>query len=418
MPCSRLVIVALVVLLAGSGCAREDAIAEGPWRGEIELNGHQVPFNFVVAREAGRLSVTYFNAGEQLPVEEVVWEGPQLGLNFPSYSSTLTARVAGDALSGEIRLVRPGKTHSLPIRARHGATHRFFAEPAADAADLGGRWAMQLGNLAGGASQPAVALLKQEGTTLTGTVMIDTGDYRFLAGEVRGRSLYLSSFDGGGVQLWRGELDERGQLSGTFNSVTARDARWSAYRDEAATVADPAAMTTMKSADARLEFSFPDLDGRTVSLSDEKFGGKVVLVILAGSWCATCHDEARTMMPIYAEYASRGLEVVYLMYEYTTEFAAAEKQMRAWRARYGIPYPMLFVGDTARDTRGRALPMLTDVVAFPTSIFVDRNGAVRQIHTSFPGPATGAAHETYKADFRALVEQLLAEPEKQEPQTP
>ena len=403
----RLAILIALLLLATTSAADEQALIEGPWRGEITLNGQQVPFNFEVSRQADQLVVEYLNAAERLPVEQIRWSGTTLELNFPSYSAALTARVTGSDLRGEIRLVRPGTVHVLPVRAQRGLTHRFFAAPEKASADLTGRWAMNLGSLPGGSSQPAVGLLTQQGTTLSGTVMIDSGDYRYLAGEVRGQRLYLSSFDGGGVQLWLGELREDGTLAGSFNSVTARDVQWSARPDATARVADPGTLTRMRADDARLAFSFPDMDGRVVSLADARFRDKVVLVILAGTWCATCHDEARTMGPIYAQYASRGLEVIYLMYEYTEDFAAAEPQLQAWRARYGITHPMLFVGDTARDTRGRALPMLTEVVAFPTSIFVDRAGLVHKIHTSFPGPATGAAHEQYKSQFRSTMESLL-----------
>jgi peroxiredoxin len=403
-------VAACLASLAGAlaGC-REPVPAAGPWRGEITLHGQQVPFNFEIQQGAAGLAVRYLNAADRVSVEDVRWDGRELQLNFPSYSSRLTARLTAGVLRGEIELVRPGRRHRLPFTAQAGATYRFFAEPDAQAADFGGRWAMQLGNTTDGTTEPAVAIFEQRGAALTGTVMLQSGDYRYLQGDVRGRRFALSAFDGGGVQLWQGELAADGSTGGTLHTVTSNGARWTARRDAAARLADPATLTTMRAGVTRLEFSFPELDGGEVSLADERFRGKVVLVILAGSWCANCHDEARTMGPIYAAYRDRGLEVVYLMYEYTDRFVDAAPQMRAYRERYDITAPMLYVGSSARDTRGRSLPMLNDVYAFPTTIFVDRRGDVRKIHTAFAGPATGAAHVEYQREFRATVESLLAE---------
>jgi len=402
-------LVPLVLLLLAACGPAEPPLREGIWRGEIEHFGRQLPFNFEVRRAGESWAVTYLNGPERMPVEHVSLEGNRLDLDFPSYSSRLTAVVEDGAITGEITLVRRDRIHRLPFRAVHGLPYRFFPQPAVRFADLGGRWAVRI-EVPGEEPQEGIGLIEQQGPYVSGTVQTQVGDQRYLSGEVRGNDIYLSSFDGGGTQLWLGTLGADGTLAGAFDSVSYGPARWTARRDAGATLRDPASLTFLEPGAGRLEFTFPDLEGRMVSLADERFRGKVTLVILSGSWCPTCHDEAQTMGPIYAEYASRGLEVVYLMYEYSADFAAAEPQLRAFRDRYRISHPMLFVGASARETRAQSLPMLNDIVAFPTTIYIDRAGRVRRIHTAFPGPATGAAHEEYKAEFRATIESLLAEP--------
>jgi peroxiredoxin len=62
----------------------------------------------------------------------------------------------------------------------------------------------------------------------------------------------------------------------------------------------------MKDPSEKLQFSFPDLDGRTISLSDPQYAGKVVIVTLAGSWCPNCHDEAAFLAALYRECTRKG----------------------------------------------------------------------------------------------------------------
>jgi hypothetical protein len=55
------------------------------------------------------------------------------------------------------------------------------------------------------------------------------------------------------------------------------------------------------------------------------------------------------------------------------------------------------------------LPQLNHVMAFPTSIIVDKKGAVRKIHTGFSGPSTGKYYDDYVKEFTELVAKLQAE---------
>jgi hypothetical protein len=55
------------------------------------------------------------------------------------------------------------------------------------------------------------------------------------------------------------------------------------------------------------------------------------------------------------------------------------------------------------------LPSLDRVYAFPTTIFIDRKGNVRKIHTGYSGPATGEHYTQFVAEVKATLDQLLAE---------
>ena len=53
--------------------------------------------------------------------------------------------------------------------------------------------------------------------------------------------------------------------------------------------------------------------------------------------------------------------------------------------------------------------MLNHVLSYPTSIFIDKKGRVRKIHTGFNGPATGDKYTEFKAEFESFVSELLSE---------
>jgi hypothetical protein len=75
----------------------------------------------------------------------------------------------------------------------------------------------------------------------------------------------------------------------------------------------------------------------------------------------------------------------------------------------GIEYATLIAGISDKDEAAKKLPMLDHVYAFPTTIFIDRKGNVRKIHTGFSGPATGDHYTRFVDEVKATLDQLLAE---------
>ena len=309
-------------------------------------------------------------------------------------------------------MVKPkGKDQTIPFRARYGDAFRFG--PGADgpaesgAPDVTGRWAVTFAD--GGKNTPAIGELKQTGRIVTGTFLTPTGDHRFLAGELRGRELRLSKFDGGHVFLYHATLAEDGTLAGRFWSGIAFEDGFTARRDENASLGDADQATKLVSGD-RFDFRFPDLGGVNVSLRDQFFKGKVVVVALAGSWCPNCHDEAQLLVDMHKRKRAQGFEVVSLMFEQFGDFSRAAEATYRFREQYGIEYTTLIAGISDKDDAASRLPQLNGVFAFPTTIFVDRGGKVRKIHTGFAGPATGEHHTKMVREFERTVDMLLAEP--------
>jgi len=401
----------IFLAVLGLGACHRDAPAVklGTYRVVLQVPGGELPFGLELAKQGSALVGFLVNGKERVRLSEVKIDATHLDIRMPGYETRLTADAVGDQLHGEIYLDKlGGKDQHIPLRASLGEGYRFFANPAGNNADMSGRWAVTLVD-DHGASEIAVGEFAQSQDVVTGTFLTATGDQRFLAGQVHGDELYLSTFDGAHAFLYKAKIAADGSLAGDYWSGLAYHEKWSAKRDAGAALPNAYSLTAMRSGPGTFDFSFPDLAGDTVTSADPRFRGKVLIIALAGSWCPNCHDEAAFLAPLYQEYRGRGLEIVSLMFEHFGDFPRAAAAAQRFRENYGIEYTTLIAGISDKDDAAKKLPMLDRVYAFPTTIFIDRKGQVRKIHTGFSGPATGGHYTQFVDEVKATLDQLLAE---------
>jgi len=398
---------------AGAGAAGTTGVKLGSYRVVLQTPGGELPFGLDLLRQGSQTVGFLVNGQERLLLSEVKIDGSHLEIRMPGYENVLTADAVGDQLRGEIFLVKLGdKNQHVPLRATLGENYRFFANPATDNADLSGRWAVKFTD-DDGVAEAAVGEFSQAHDAVSGTFLTATGDHRFLAGQVKGDQVYLSTFDGAHVFLYKAQLMPDGTLAGDYWSGLAFHEKWTARRDTAAALPNAYGVTAMRAGMRHFDFAFPDLSGKTVSSKDPQFRGKVLIVALAGSWCPNCHDEAAFLAPLYKDYRGKGLEIVSLMFEHFGDFPRAAEATQRFRQHYDIEYTTLIAGISDKDAAAKKLPMLRSVVAFPTTIFIDRKGNVRKIHTGYSGPATGDHYVQFVNEVKTTLDQLLAE--SQEP---
>ena len=78
-----------------------------------------------------------------------------------------------------------------------------------------------------------------------------------------------------------------------------------------------------------------------MSINDERYKGKVVLIQIMGSWCPNCMDETAFLSDYYNKNKHRGLEVIGLAYERTTDFEKNKKLLKPYIERFNVQYPIL-----------------------------------------------------------------------------
>jgi peroxiredoxin len=253
-----------------------------------------------------------------------------------------------------------------------------------------------------------VGIFEQKGNQVTGTFLRTSGDYRFLQGNVSGDSLLLSYFDGSGIYMLRAKV-KGNSFSGRFTSGLSGERKVEGKLDQNAALPDLKKLTFLKPGFDRIDFTLPTTSGEQMSLKDERFKNKVVVIELMGSWCPNCLDESRYLSPFYKKYKNKGVEVLGLAFEYSPDIKISGPKMNNFQKKIGIEYPLLFAGTPDEQTIAKVLPMLSQMNGYPTTFILDKKGIVREIHTGFSGPGTGKYYADWIADFEHTIQSLLAE---------
>ncbi len=373
----------------------------GSWRAVLDLDGGTLPFALEIARTKAGWRGAICNGRLCQPLSAVRVAGDSVTLEMADYASGISARLDGDSLVGTYRNVGNRGPRVIPFRAARG---RWPVTPAPAA--LVGRWDATFFSDFG--SSPRVFELRNGVRGLEGTMISNTGDYGHFAGRVAGDSFTLAHFDGSFVYLLTGAR-HGDTLRGVFHAGLRTQTPWIAVRSTGAPHLKAPTEITGADTTAPFRFAFPDLAGRLVTERDPRFRGKVVLVDIFGSWCPTCHDAAPDLVRLYRKYHRRGLEIVGLAYEVTGDTALDARQVRRYREKFGIPFPLLLAGINDTEAAAATLPQLRGFTSFPTTVFLGRDGRVRRVHAGFYGPATGAQHERLIGEFERVIEGLLGE---------
>ena len=133
-----------------------------------------------------------------------------------------------------------------------------------------------------------------------------------------------------------------------------------------------------------------------------------------GTWCPNCLDESKFLVNYLQENPNTNIEVIALAFEVAKTREIAFKRIKRLKERIGIEYPVLLAqyGNSAdKKIAEKTLPMLNHLISYPTTIFIDKNGKVRKIHTGFNGPATGKKFNEFKNEFENFMDALVLEKE-------
>ncbi len=384
-------------------------LQQGAWFGNlIREDGKVIRFHFDIKTENNKKVIYLVNAADRFRIEKVSYTHDSVFIEMPVFESSFKAkRISAQYWKGIWTKAGGKGLQVMPFIAETQMS--IPAKPVKPAiTDITGKWAVTF-TKADQLSRPAIGEWQQKGNTLRGTMLTPTGDYRYLWGIVNGDSLQLSTFDGVHAFLFTAKINSDKKITGgIFYSGATASEPWVAVKNANATLPDVAAMH-VKSGDGKLNFSFYDLNKKRVSINDPKYKNKVVVIQILGSWCPNCMDETAFLSDYYNRNKQRGVEIIGLAYEYSTDFARSKKSIEKFINRFNVQYTVLNTGVTVTDSlrTEKTLPQLTPIKSFPSTIFLDKNGKVALIRAGFEGPGTGVHYEELKRDFEATVNRLL-----------
>ncbi len=401
---------AILSVIGSCNTERETSnkLKTGIWRATIEIQGQELPFNFDLVRDnEGGYDLYIINAGERLLLDEIAIKNDSIDIGLHVFDANIKAAIKGDTLQGEF-IKNYEKDYNIPFLAVYGQGYRFEKTQDTTALpDFNGTYAVNF--ISENDSTPAIGIFKQVRDSVTGTFLTETGDYRYLQGNVSNGMLKLSTFDGNHAYLFTASKRPDGTLTGEYYSGKTYMAFWDGIPNENAKLKDPESLTYLKPGYEKIEFSFPDVNGKQVSLSDEKYKSKVVILQMFGTWCPNCMDETKFLAPWYKENHQRGVEIIGLAYERKSDFEYASARVKKMVSKFDVPYDFVIAGTNDKIAAGKTLPQLNKVVAFPTTIFIGRDGKVKKIYTGFNGPGTGVYFDQYVQHFNETINELLSE---------
>lgn len=378
-----------------------------------EVTAGELPFNFEVIYDTDTsFYIEIINGAERIRVDDIVMGRDRktakdtIRIEIPVYDSYFSGIYEENLLEG-VWVARNRGDYRIPFVARYGQAHRFTTLQKPPALDLSGQW-RTLFEVDTEAPYPGIGEFEQEGNYLTGTFRTETGDYRFLEGTVQADKLYLSCFDGSHAFLFEGKIRPDSSLIGIFRSGKHYQTVWEAVRDPDYELSDPDSLTYLRPGYDRISFRFPDAQGDTVSLSDDRFRDKIKIVQIMGTWCPNCRDETEFLVDYFRQNPSDEVEVIALAFEKYREQDQAQRILQTYRREMEAPYPILLAGYYDKTEAAAALPMLNHVLSYPTLIIIDRQDQVRKIHTGFAGPAT-SKYQEFVEEFTHTLQSIQAE---------
>jgi thiol-disulfide isomerase/thioredoxin len=403
----RLIIVCLIILSIFS-CSEEtkkNALKNGTYRAVLKVQDNKVlPFIFKV-KSPTKLQI--FNAEEVIEVDDVVYRNDSIFIKTPVFEGYIAAVFDGDQLKGSFIIESLDRV--VPFSAKYTKDPRFDKK-SKSSQNVTGVWETVFSKGIAGDEYIAKGIFSQDDDKVTGTFRTTTGDYRYLEGIMDGDIMKLSTFDAAHAFLFTAKVTDA-TMEGYFYSGNHWKEPFVAKRNKTYELPSANELTFLKEGYDRIDFVFPNASNELLSLGDDRFKNKVVIVQIMGTWCPNCLDESKYYAEFYKNNSAKDIEFVALAFEYSKTKEKAFRRIERLQEQVGIEYPILLAqyGTNDKAKAQEKLPMLNHVLSYPTSIFIDKTGKVRKIHTGFNGPATGEKYVEFKTEFEAFVAALLAE---------
>ena len=235
----------------------------------------------------------------------------------------------------------------------------------------------------------------------TGSILTQTGDYRYLAGNRMGNQLYISTFDGVHAYSFLINIKENGHIEGIHFSGESYSEPFTGVPDSTSMLDDPYKITKIINNKSKLDIILPEYkSGELVRVPIGE--GKVTLIQVMGSWCPNCLDESSFFNELSG---FDNLNIYALAFEKNEDRLRSLNSIKRIESYLDLKYPILFAGKAQKSEVERLLP-ISNFISYPTYLLFDKKGDLVEIHAGFSGPAT-KGYSKFTSEFRTKIQNLI-----------
>ncbi len=340
------------------------------------------------------------NGLEIIPLQRrIVPNTDSIDLVFPFFNSYLRCKIKRRTMVGYWQNLQK-ENYRIPFFVEKKKNKTTSAE-----VSIQGKWSATFSTENNPYS--AVGIFESRGSQIFGTFLTETGDYRYLSGYAKNDSLYLATFNGSHAFLFIAKINGD-SLNGVFFSGKHHKTNWIAYKNDNAELQNPYNLTKVD-ASQKVRFTFPDVYGNFYSFPNHINKNKVTVIMLMGTWCPNCIDEAHFFKTVRDKYGKDQLEIIAVCYEVSDSDEKRREAVQKMINQNKFDFTFLVAGKASKMLANQHFPMLNHVMSFPTTLYLDKNGNVSKIYTGFYGPATGVYYENYTKETFKLLEELIGE---------
>ncbi len=368
----------------------------GEWLLNFEVKDIVIPIHISLGEDS---VMTIHNGQEQIQAPLMI-QGDSVYIELPHYQTYLTGSItSAESIRGHWHNTQKGADYLIPFYAQSNHAHSDFSSQ--DISKYEVHFSPNTED-----EYPALALFSLN-EHATGTFLTETGDYRYLAGHFIDQQLQLSCFDGSHLFHFEAEMQEDSLVNGLFYSGKHWEEPWIGIKNEQFELAHPDSLTRALQPKAPFELNLMSTDGDFIHMDSTSFQGKVSIVQVLGTWCPNCLDESKYYKELYSKYADQGLQIIPVAFERSDNFETSSITVQRYFKDLGIDYPAYIGGQANKQNASNAFPMLSPIISYPTSIYIDKTGRVCKVHTGFYGPSTGAYYQRYTQTTDEFIREQL-----------
>ena len=391
----------LSLLSVFSGCNHKQNSLAGNWILNIKLQKQILPVMIKLTEKKDSISGVLQNGAESIALKGQRQKDHfiiDIGENYGKIQGDI---ISEDTISGE--WIRSHlKDYIVPFEAIRSSKKNLFShyENIENPLNITGKWRVDFDD-----DNSAVALFEQEGSRVQGSIITNTGDYRFLDGFIEKDELSLYGFDGGFAFIVR--LTFKGDLfKGNLFWGKSTQRKLKGVKDDLATLKNPLEMVGFQK-DKKINFQLKSLKGESVSLLNKRFKNKVKVIQIFGSWCPNCIDETKYFINWRKNNPEKLNNVAFLAvaFEYFDTKKRAIKELQKLKNKLDWDYPLL-LGDFKGTDKITGIFPIEKVMAFPTTLFLSKDNKLKKVHTGFSGQATGVFFKKFQDEFESILLEL------------